>query len=122
MKMNLEKTWSECLRMWRWIAETKTKETRWGIFSPVSRLKVTWLECNNYIDNDKDLLNECFFCNYADTHRGQVEPGECENCPAQTVDETFNCCGYPSFNNKPVEFYELLVELNKKRLSKKGKR
>ena len=117
--MTLEKTWEECLRMWKWIAGIKLDKINYSLRgTDVLRLKEIWLNANNYVD----VYNDCFFCDYATKAHGGVDPGSCKNCPAQFVEAGFNCCAYPNYASKPIEFYNLLVELNKKRLSKKGKR
>lgn len=114
--MTLEKTWKECLRMWKWIVEE-------GIYilddNRISELKEVWLSINEY----GILYNNCFFCDYAETHDGDSNCGSCINCPVQEVDKDF-CCQDDGthWSNNPIEFYEKLVKLNKKRPSKKGKR
>ena len=117
--MTLEKTWKECLRMWKWVAYIRMGRLDDTLHRlDVLKLKAIWLSTNNY----DDILNDCFFCDYADEHSGNADPGDCEKCPGQFVDREFNCCKDPNYLNKSIEFYNLLVKLNKKRLSKKGKR
>jgi hypothetical protein len=116
--MTLEKTWKECLRMWKWIANAKLGGNGYSLKNlDVVELKHIWLAANNI----EYMFNDCFFCGYAAEHGGYVDPGFCEKCPGQFVKETFNCCAEPRHNDDPVDFYNLLVKLNKKRLSKKGK-
>lgn len=110
--MTLKETWKECLRMWKWIAENSGNG---GMLD----LKNIWLSINGF----GHIINSCFFCDYAKKHRGSCNCGYCTNCPAQKIDPDF-CCQNPGTHwaKNPEEFYELLVKLNKKRLSKKGKK
>ena len=114
--MTLEKTWEECLRMWKWIAKK-------GIFitDDVDELKRMWLSVNGY--DPYNILNHCFFCQYVDTHGGIVDCGGCIGCPGQKIVKDFCCQDYGfHWYNDPQEFYERLVTLNKIRLSKRGKK
>ena len=116
--MTLEKTWKQCLLMWKWIAKEGVNILDEDMAGVVSRLKEVWLSINGY----SDIYNDCFFCDYAEKHDGSSDCVNCINCPAQKVDEDFHCQDGTHWAINPVEFYEKLVKLNKKRLSKKGKR
>jgi hypothetical protein len=108
MRLSLEKTWTECLRMWKWIAKEKKKDRKLII----SELKTIWLTKNHYKPNS--ILKDCFFCNRA--------PGDCTICPGKEIDPFFNCKNddYCYFSN-PLAFYAKLVSLNKIRLARKRK-
>lgn len=100
--MNLDKTWEECLRMWKWIVENLDDT------NCVEELKVQWLDKNGY----DDLRHECFFCEVA----GRCGYGStnCNKCPARDVDPDFNCC-FTEYDYElyPKAFYAKLVELDK---------
>lgn len=126
MKLSLEKTWKNCLDMWKFISKEVEKDR----FAPVFHLKETWAATNGYrIIYPSDIRHNCFFCEYAITHNGKSNrlndiTHYCSKCPAVLVDETFSCEGplaKVEWNINPVEFYKLLVKLNKKRLLKKKK-
>ncbi len=117
--MTLEKTWEECLRMWKWIAEEGVNILNADVHDRVSYLKMIWLSINGY----SRIYNDCFFCDYVEKHGRSSDWKCCIYCPAQKVDEGFCCQDYGThWSSNPIEFYERLVELNEKRLSKKGKR
>lgn len=89
--------------MWEWLFECKRagNETNTGV------LKIVWLESHGYEQGDIDC--DCFFCDYDGSHEGF-----CSSCPACLVDKNFDCddAAY-SWHNKPIAFYEKLVELHK---------
>ncbi|MDD5381896.1 MAG: hypothetical protein PHG53_09720 [Phycisphaerae bacterium] len=101
-KLTLDKTWYECLRMWRDIVHS-------GYF------KEEWLEKSGYED---ELYNNCFFCEWAKQHRGGGLT--CDACPAKEIDAEFEC-GKEEYDYlfHPDLFLAKLEELNKIRLSKK---
>ena len=103
-KLTLNKTWTECLRMWKWIA----KEKKAGNLSRVVILKSKWLNEHGY--NADEIQDTCFFCDY-------VRRKTCCDCPGKKVNPGFDCedenCEYDS---EPIAFYNKLVALNKKRL------
>jgi len=107
MKMSLNKTWSECLRMWKWITQVGLRLTE----EDIEELKHLYLTANGY--SPHTLENDCYFCDYSN--------GECTVCPGILVNKNFNCIGDIDYEDNPIEFYKLLVRLNKKRLSKKRK-
>lgn len=123
-KMSLNKTWSECLRMWKWIVERLNE----NLYLDVCDLKGWWLSANRYTTYPTKVYNHCFFCDYAVSHNGTKADyidicGYCSKCPAVLVDKHFSCeqsNDEIDWQETPVEFYEKLVELNKKRLEKKG--
>lgn len=106
-KLSLEKTWVECLRMWKWITQIGLPLTE----EDVVALKHLYLTANGH--NQHTILNDCYFCDYSS--------GLCVKCPGTLVDPNFNCMGYMHYEEDPIGFYRLLIKLNKKRLSKKGK-
>lgn len=109
-KLTLSETWRLCLKMWRWIA----KERKLHPHSDVYRLKEKWMERHNL----SGIYANCLFCEYI-SQRGMG----CVQCPGARIgDKTFDCYHEDySFSQKPIEFYEKLVELNKIRLAKKKK-
>lgn len=117
--MTLEKTWEECLRMWKWIADVRLGEIDDGLRGlDVVDLKHIWITANNYVD----VFSDCFFCDYAVKHGSEAMPGDCKECPGQYVRKGFNCHKNPVYRNNPVEFCILLIKLNNERLSEKGKK
>jgi hypothetical protein len=110
--MTLNKTWEECLRMWKWVSK------KWKKGDNVLVLKIDWLHDNGYGFNELD--HDCFFCEYDEFYsRKYNNKGECRLCPARKIDNNFGCAlSRYSYKNKPKAFYRKLVELNKKRLAK----
>ena len=108
----LDRSWINCLRMWKWISEklpdgvsessNKMKE------AVVESLKRRWLRKNKFT---KPLQNDCFFCAYDRKHGS-----ECKSCPAELVQHHFHCTDFNyHFTLNPVEFYNRIVRLDKKR-------
>ncbi len=111
MKMTLDETWENQLRMSGWIAENYD-----GTIHP-SDMKKTWLRSHRFT---KKRMFNCFFCDYAS--RKSQPLLDCSNCPA--FSNKSNKCGceiYHTYNwdTKPKAFYAKIVELNKKRLRQK---
>src|SRR3972149_11881078 len=109
--MTLEKTWKECLKMWKWIAKKYDERLDKNVFFDVTivlELKESWL---NFFGYNGSLDNDCFFCDYANQpNRG------CEYCPGRKIDKYFSCQNSDyDFKEKPVAFYKKLVSLNQKR-------
>ena len=109
--MNLEDTWTNCLAMWKWIAEqVKSGEAD---YTDAGRLKRQWLVEHKYVY----IYLNCFFCDYVKGY-GNIN---CEKCPGALVDKSFRCGNILyDYICKPIKFYEKLVELNKKRCLKKN--
>ena len=110
----LDRSWINCLRMWRWIPENlpegfleKPEEEREDI---VLSLKKQWLEENRfttYIDSS------CFFCDYSQKHNDN-----CIACPARLVDSNFHCDATAySYRHFPSLFYREILVLNARRRS-----
>ena len=104
--MTLNKTWEECLRMWKWIDSQVAESYGDDDDSPVESLKEEWLEDYGYDPSEINFM--CFFCNMAgNSHSGA---SECEDkCPAVAIDPDFDCCmedddGY-NFEMYPKAFY-----------------
>lgn len=106
--MTLNKTWEECLRMWKWIV----KQIDAGNKSCVAILKHKWLIQHGYCPDD--IRSFCFFCQYA------CDSGsECSRCPGKIVSKRFDCrCIAYSYNKEPKKFYKKLLQLDAKRRSK----
>ncbi len=101
MKLTLKKTWTECLRMWKWIAE----QVEAGSKKTGKKLKDEWMEKNNY---SGIVMCNCFFCEYTARHKHG-----CESCPGHLVDKTFNCNNNSyNFYWKPIAFYKELTKLH----------
>ena len=101
--MNLEKTWKECLKMWKWIA----KEYEMKMSIAILKIK--------YLDDHKmeEIAASCFFCDYVES---------CGGCPGRLVDAEFDCKNLEySYLYKPKEFYQELLRLNGIRLERKTK-
>ena len=112
-KMNLNDTWKLCLQMWKWVAAEVRKAEKQGHLWCVNDLKGTWARKHGF----EGVKNHCFFCGYSIRHPRRGKYG-C-NCPAKKVDPSFDCCDSPyNYNNKPIAFYNKIVELNKKRRKK----
>ena len=108
-RLTLSKTWTECLRMWKWIAEQAKKNDEVDVI----KLKTKWTKKHGY--KDVKILKDCFFCDWA----GSSDDRICE-CPAKKIDPNFKCCNsLYYYHHKPLAFYAKLVELNKKRKAKK---
>ncbi len=110
MKLSLEKTWTECLRMWKWIAGQAKK----GRTNGTRALKAEWCEKHNY--KLYEIQHNCFFCQY-DTTRKRA----CQSCPARQIERGFHCSDEEyCWRDNPLAFYAKLVELNK--IRRKAKR
>ncbi len=95
----LDKCWSRCLRMWKWISEEWAQDSH----DSVVQLKGQWLKEHRF----KILYNNCFFCAY-DTTRN------CSRCPATLVDPSFHCFAFSKYSyHDPISFYAKLLELDK---------
>lgn len=113
--LTLNQTWVICLRMWRWIAKN------WKPGNSVRYLKRKWLYNNGFKNKKYRPAKNCFFCDY----NKRRSDGTCENCPAVLVDSKFHCSNIDySYDNRPKEFYQKLLELNrirKQRIKKQKK-
>ena len=115
----LDRTWKNCLRMWKWVSENLPK----GFASNIGRirrdivysLKVQWMKDHRY----GEMSNHCFFCGYKDT---EYHFGECGSCPGSLANaklKEFWCQGRGrDWGLNPKAFYRKLVELDKKRKAK----
>lgn len=105
-RYTLDQTWTLCLKMWKWITKERKKNKR-----SVGILKIEWLKNNGFgpslIDSD------CFFCQYAVAHKKRKFA--CFYCPGTKVDPNFSCTEHPIYSSEPIEFYKLLLTLNRKR-------
>ena len=105
--MTLNKTWKECLRMWKWIVKQVDKGDETG----VEALKKEWLRTHGY---DEYVSGSCFFCDY-DRLNGD-DNHYCASCPGRLVLESFSCTDtFYNYYNKPKKFYKKLLELDAKR-------
>ncbi len=104
---NLDRTWKNCLRMWKWVTEQKKARP----FKSMRDLKIEWLAIHGF---KRVILCNCFFCECAG-EKG-AEP-DCRKCPGKQVSRRFHCERYSSYHwqNKPKAFYRKLLELDKKR-------
>ncbi len=110
----LDRTWKNCLRMWKWISEVYN-----GTFC-VATLKEEWLADHRFT---RDIDSDCFFCEYHVAQGGGSrfyrDGSFCKHCPAGYVSKSFSCTN-PTYNygHKPKTFYRKLLELDKKRRQK----
>ncbi len=103
-KLSLEKTQTECLRMWKRIKE----QVEAGNKKPIWQLKEEWMEENNY----PNVQDDCFFCDYANHYADD----NCDFCPGRLIDKTFDCDNKSySWHDQPIAFYNKLLRLNRKR-------
>lgn len=113
LKLSFNKTWEECLRMWKWIAKEIKKPEHRG----VADLKEDWCKRNGY--SSEQLVDSCFFCTWAETHLKKFHDNTelCTGCPGGKFDPDFNCM-YTKYDylNNPTGFYKKLKQLNRMRL------
>jgi len=109
-KLTLEQTWRHCLAMWKWIAEEAKQGSTWDVYD----LKAEWMDKHPQFGG---IIVSCFFCHYDD----EQGCGDCSQCPGRLVDKEFHCLYHETYHfpEKPVKFYQKLLELNKKRKEKK---
>ena len=112
----LDRSWKNCLRMWKWISENLPvgfSAFDWEIKErTIDGLKTKWLKDNKFTNA---MAADCFFCEY-DRRRKD----SCKSCPASLVEAGFHCDEDSlSFRLDPKEFYIRLLELNIKRLETK---
>lgn len=117
----LDSVWKLCLEMWKYVSSVYELAPS----VDVHKAKGKWLEMNGF-----DRLNfsgDCFFCDWAG-RKGQDDlypssPGRCEKCPGVKVSEEFACqLEGTDWRHNPVEFYQLLVKLNKKHMCDRKKK
>lgn len=109
-KLTLNQTWTQCLRMWQWIAEV-WQTPRYRRYY-VSELKKIWLRKNGFYSYQ--LRDNCFFCEYKGASLCRIA------CPGALVNPNFSCDHYAyNYINNPVEFYKELLRLNRIRKAKK---
>ncbi len=109
-RLNLDETWTLCLKMWRWIA----KQKKAGSQKSVGTLKREWLENHGY--KDEEVMVNCFFCEYTSRKDGAID---CNKCPAAKIDSDFHCTDSGYFwKREPLAFLAKLVGLNKIRLKR----
>lgn len=115
VKLTLNKAWKMCLDMWKEIHLVRAID--------ISDAKSDYLKEN---DIKEYLINDCFFCTYADEKSGGIDisDGMCEYCPgviAAGYNHTRNTlwCEQEgkSWGYYHKAFYTYLVKLNKERLN-----
>lgn len=125
MRLSKEKTWKLCLEMWKWIDKhiemLEDLVDHDASYKYVDFLKDMWARDHGY---EGKLENGCFFCEYAETHGGRVDPEYCLNCPGHQVEAGF-CCQPDEDDEEdttnfdwglqPREFYNYLKQLDRKR-------
>ena len=87
MNLSLEKTWTECIRMWKDIIIILE------YVDNVDEAKKLWLKLNGY--GEKYICNDCFFCDWVANHPKGEENYDigltCGNCPGAKIDPNFLC-------------------------------
>ncbi len=116
----LDRTWKNCLRMWKWISENLPErfDERFDNkkSAVVELLKSQWLRQNGFT---KHLEEDCFFCEY-DMRNGDVDADACDNCPMKIINRQSGCCAKKyHYRKQPKAFYEKLLELDAKRKGQK---
>jgi hypothetical protein len=96
--------------MWKWIA----KEKRGGRWHSSATLKKEWLNNNGF--KNIYIACTCFFCQYAATR--SKDDSTCPYCPGRKIDPDFDCMTEPNYAKNPIDFYKLLLALNRKRKKK----
>ena len=100
----LDRTWRNCLRMWKWVSENYDGEV------PMSQMKYKWLKENRFT---KPIHGDCFFCDFA---KDDPRDTGCHKCPGRLVSPRFTCTAVTySYVTKTKKFYKKLLELDAKR-------
>lgn len=108
-KLTLNEAWRLCLKQWKWIIRQLAKGDKRSIGS----LKRQWCQENGF----NDVVANCFFCAYA-----RQNGDGCDHCPGKLVNRRFGCDRVTYEHDVyPHKFYAKLLELDKKRKSKKVK-
>ena len=111
-KMTLNKTWKECLRMWKWIVKQTGNNVYESSFV-VDSLKYRWLKEHGY--KPSTICCFCFFCEITADGAGY----HCTKCPGVKVSRYFRCTNLTYFWAKyPAKFYKKLLQLDAKRKNK----
>ncbi len=98
---NLDRTWKNCLRMWKWISEN------WNPGRSVEIMKRRWLKDHRFKNAP---ISHCFFCQHNAFH------ADCSDCPGRLVSKRFHCENVSyDYYNRPKRFYAKLLELDAKR-------
>lgn len=124
--MKLEQVWRNCLRQWEDVIKILDWARYFNIKITTYEAKELWVQLNRY----KGILNDCFFCQYADRRNGQFDHPEsikssCSKCPGTLVDSNFSC--EPDSGDvvnrcwvtDPRGFRKRLLKLNNRRLKRK---
>ncbi len=107
MILSLDKTWTECIKMWRWIIKQHKKGA--------SRIEILKQEYLRKHYPNKKISSDCFFCNYD-------SGGGCFHCPGVLVETSFNCENEETnWYSKPEAFLAKLLRLNAKRKRQRRK-
>ena len=110
----LDRTWENCLRMWKWITNNlpkgfseATEEIKDFI---IDHLKWDWLKNNNF---NRKIIQACFLCEYDKKHKGN-----CDSCPAVLAypEQEFHCTDDKhNYAYEPILFYKELMDRNARR-------
>lgn len=104
LTISLDTAWTDCLAMWKYIANTYAKT-----HEPAVVLKTRWLRGNGY--EPRDVVAGCLFCHY-DSQCDNTQMN-CSFCPGELVDPFFSCeCRDYNWRARPIEFYEKLLALD----------
>jgi hypothetical protein len=112
---NLDKTWKNCLGMWKWIIKQidtvyKNRSVRHGeLWELVDELKSKYLR---FYFPKRKLACNCFFCQYSIDNQDKG----CGYCPGRLVNPKFNCSNTSyHYQDSPHAFYRKLLQLNAQR-------
>jgi len=118
----LDEVWRLNLEQWKWISEQYQRYERQGKTAHPATVVVRLLKAQWVKDYGAEIAEDsCFFCAY-DLQEGlAVDSAACEYCPGRLVDADFHCCRPEyAWDEKPVAFYQKLVELDTKRKGAKN--
>ena len=108
--MTLNKTWKECISLWRWVAKQIGEGSTLNVFA----LKSMWMSDHGF----SNIESDCFFCEYTKQH-DKLGDSVCAKCPGRKVDKNFSCTDNDyNYKHQPVKFYNKIAYLNRKRQKK----
>ena len=106
--MSIAQVYNLCDDMWQWI-KLQLQEVQPNVF--VADLKEEWCDEHGY-----RLHASCFFCDYAKRTRWGWG---CDVCPGRLIQPDFSCYNSPIWYDQPIEFADLIHEMNIERKKRK---